>query len=287
MVAVPLFVELCAGLASVSGVLQHGRHWMPEASRAGVKTKYASATLAALGLAPSRRAASYLWCEPDHDVSALLVARTQPEVLAEAGRIMREWTDCTDKAMRAVWDSSRHIVHQHAAPRWGDIDATRLVAWLLVTNWTRGDGGLYIGPGAPPTINPAACAATLLQRLAPRAWPDVRVVPRAIHPDALGRPVPAGTVIYMDPPYRGTTPYQHDMDRAEVVALATAWAAAGALVGVAEAEPVAELVVLGWHAVDLTSARYGQARPKSSATREWLTMSAPPVRVPAQQVRMF
>ena len=75
---IPLFVELCAGLASVSGVLEHGSTWKPPVSRMGRKTGYAGAILRVMGLRPRQRAERYLWAEADGDVAALLAAYTLP-----------------------------------------------------------------------------------------------------------------------------------------------------------------------------------------------------------------
>ena len=65
-------------------------------------------------------------------------------------------------------------------------------------------------------------------------WPEV---PRVEIP----------TAVYLDPPYLGVTVYPDGkLSRLEVVGLAHTWAVAGAWVGVSEAEPVQELVDLGW-----------------------------------------
>jgi len=90
----PLFVELCAGLASVSGVLQHGSTWKPPISRMGRKTGYAAAILRVMGLKPRSGAARYLWAEADSDVAALLAAYTQPDVMREIAEIIRSWIPC-------------------------------------------------------------------------------------------------------------------------------------------------------------------------------------------------
>jgi hypothetical protein len=50
-----MMIELCAGLASVSLVLQGGRHARPPVSRMGNKRGYAEAILWACGLAPGPR----------------------------------------------------------------------------------------------------------------------------------------------------------------------------------------------------------------------------------------
>lgn len=98
-----------------------------------------------------------------------------------------------------------------------------------------------------------------------------------------------GCIIYADPPYFGTTPYAYDMPRAEVVRLATEYAAAGALVVVSEATPIPELTALGWEAINIAGERKGQRRTFSAdgGANEWLTMSRPPTHRPAIQAPLF
>ncbi len=106
-------------------------------------------------------------------------------------------------------------------------------------------------------------------------------LPATIAPDARamdpGAVLPAGTVVYVDPPYVGTTGYAADLDRAEVVGLARRWAGAGALVAISEAEPISDLVAEGWHAVEVTDCRRGQARTFSRQQSEWVTLNRVPV----------
>ena len=71
----------------------------------------------------------------------------------------------------------------------------------------------------------------------------------------------------------GTTGYAHALDRAAVVDLALKWHAAGATVAVSEAEPIPELVALGWRVVDITDKRQGQKRTFSKQKAEYLTIS--------------
>ena len=111
-----------------------------------------------------------------------------------------------------------------------------------------------------------------------------------IHPDARDIDPPAlppGTVVFCDPPYVNTTGYAHDLPRAEVVALARRWAAAGATVAISEAEAIPELVAEGWHAVEITGERIGQARTFSKQKSEWVTLNRPPAWVPPTQGRLF
>lgn len=100
----PLFVELCAGLASLSLVLQGGRHARPPVSRMGSKTGYALPILHVMGLRAGQGAERYLWCEPEPGCRALLHAYTDREVMQEAARIIRSWKD---EEPRALWERLR------------------------------------------------------------------------------------------------------------------------------------------------------------------------------------
>lgn len=92
-----------------------------------------------------------------------------------------------------------------------------------------------------------------------------------------GAPAPEGpvrgpTLVYLDPPYQGSTRYPNgDLDRAAVVALARAWREAGATVVVSEAEALPELVSDGWSAELLTEGR-GDTSPFRGKQQEWLTI---------------
>lgn len=85
--------------------------------------------------------------------------------------------------------------------------------------------------------------------------------------------------VLLDPPYVGTVGYPcGDMPRDEVVSLALDWHGAGADVIVCEAEPVAELVALGWVAECIQEGKGNararmQARARQSGSRgaEWVT----------------
>lgn len=109
-------------------------------------------------------------------------------------------------------------------------------------------------------------------------------LPAAIAPDARAvcppDDLPAGSVVYIDPPYLGhlgqepTTGYSHALPRADVVAMARRWADAGAAVVISECAPLVELE--GWHVVEITGERIGQKRTFSKQKQEFLTMSNPP-----------
>jgi hypothetical protein len=82
-------------------------------------------------------------------------------------------------------------------------------------------------------------------------------------------------LIYIDPPYSGTTGYAHLFPRGAVVAVARRWAEAGAHVVISEAEPIPELVADGWTFSDIADARIGQRRTFSRQQREVLTSNRP------------
>ena len=95
----------------------------------------------------------------------------------------------------------------------------------------------------------------------------------------------SGVVMYIDPPYQGTTSYKADLPRADVMAVAAQWAAAGALVCISEAEPVP---LPGWAHVQIDHGRRGTKRTFSVQQDEWLTISRPPaVAAPPQQAALF
>ena len=100
-------------------------------------------------------------------------------------------------------------------------------------------------------------------------------------------PVPdnaRGWLVYMDPPYEGTTGYRCEWPRAEVLEVARRWAAAGASVMISEAEP---LDLPGWHHVEITHLRRGQKRTFSKQQREFVTLSEPPAWRPPVQRSLF
>ena len=106
---------------------------------------------------------------------------------------------------------------------------------------------------------------------------------RAVHPPQLLH----GVVVYIDPPYVGTTGYAHRFPRSEWLPIVRRWAEAGALVVVSEARRILPLLAEGWHAVEITGERKGQKRTFSKQQREWLTMSRAPAWRPSEQMGLF
>ena len=385
-----LFVELCAGLGSVSLRLQGGPHCRPPVSRMGNKAGYAEAILHVLGLRAGQGAGAFLWCEPDDGCRALLQAYPQPDILREAAEIIRSWAD---EDPRELWERLRaegpirgadggevarwswvqghgscdgRLAAQYLHPegneagqwkapprdwlatRLDSIAASEVARWArIVTSnrlinvepetWTNtGEGGSTHGGEAFATgaeelargmegVSPrevarwsqvvsaneliplgsdlrntgaggSTCAdprhgfhttaAVLSDRMAGRglsSWPPVTVTDD-------GRKlfkVPEGAIVYIDPPYQGTTGYGADLGRDEVVTLARSWARRGAVVCISEAEPIPELVEDGWHNVEITRCRKGQKRTFSKQQREFLTLNRAPAWRPAEQQTLF
>jgi hypothetical protein len=129
--------------------------------------------------------------------------------------------------------------------------------------------------------------ATDLER-AVGGWPPVLVLPTI--PEAGDVAAWMGTpgdlddcVVYMDPPYAGTTGYAATLGRDEVVRHARAYAELGAVVAISEAE----VVIAEWDAVEITAGRKGQKRTFSKQQAEWLTMNRAPAHRVAVQAGLF
>lgn len=124
-----VFAEMCAGLASLSRMLQGGRSARPPVSRMGNKFGYAETILALLGLEPGQGAESYLWCEPDDGCRALLMAYCQPDVLKEAAEHLRSWAD---EEPRELWERLRAEGPIKGA------EGREVARWALLGAWTIG-----------------------------------------------------------------------------------------------------------------------------------------------------
>lgn len=103
-------------------------------------------------------------------------------------------------------------------------------------------------------------------------WPPVRVslaIPSAEGvASAIGTPGDLeGVVVYMDPPYVGTSGYLHDLPRPEVIRIARDFDRLGAVVCVSEAE----VIEIGWASTEIY--KTGNARTFSKQKREFLTIN--------------
>jgi hypothetical protein len=170
------------------------------------------------------------------------------------------------------------------------VDPREVARWV----WTWGRSYNTKGPDAGFLPSESSKGTPVWNAHPPEHFADamggLSALPATITPDARGiepgPDLPPGTVAYMDPPYVGTTGYGHDLPRSEVVALARRWSAAGAMVAISEAEPIADLVAEGWHAVRIDGERKGQARTFSKQKDEWLTLSNAPTWTPTTQGRL-
>ena len=285
-----LFCEFPAGLAAVSLRLQGGAHCRPPISRCGNKAGFSQTILGVLGLHSGQGAGAYWWAEADPDVAALLRIYPDPDALREVARIIRGWAG---EEPRALWERLRAERRARGA-------AAGTAEWCVLRAWSvKSDESFYRGPNNTSggvhdrgalTISGLADRADRLANSAISA--PVRVSPRiptaAEVATAIGTPGDLeGCIIYMDPPYAGTTGYTADLSREEVVAHARDFASLGATVAISEAEAIPELVRSGWYSVEITGGRAGQKRTFSKQQREIITMNKQPQYTVPTQSSLF
>lgn len=131
------FLELPAGLASVSLRLHGGPGCRPLISRMGNKAGYAEVILWTLGLRAGHGADAYLWAEADEDVAALLRCYPDAAMLRAVADIIRGWKD---EEPRALWERLR----AERKTRGPQVDAEGTAMWMTSTAW--GATGQYCGP---------------------------------------------------------------------------------------------------------------------------------------------
>jgi hypothetical protein len=257
----------------------------------GNKAGYAETILAVLGLRSGLGADAYAWAEADDGVRALLRCYPDAAILRRVADIIRGWAD---EEPRILWERLR--AEQKARPVFEDADGVAAWTYLCANSFRAGfpDSGIFVNAAGSDEpcdyrrTHPASTAEVLLS-IAKCIWPSVAVfarIPAAEDVAAmLGTPGDLeGAIIYMDPPYQGTTGYRHELGRDEVVAIARDYATLGAVVCISEAEPLA---ALGWEAVEVTCGRKGQKRTFSKQQAEWLTMNCTPSHRIARQVPLF
>lgn len=288
MTAPRRFVELAAGTAAVSLCLQGGRAAGPVLSRPGNKRALAPAILGALGLRPGLGADSYLWCEREDGPRAFLDALPDPLLLDEVCGVLRAWLPSEP---RALWDRLRGEFPTSAGG-----DARAVARHLVLHRWSFQEKGPAAGWGGPgsrvnaPTANWTTeqrdraigleRLAFLVEQSAAIRWPPVRV-----EADARSAVLLHGDVVHLDPSYAGTTPYAHNLTRADVLDLAARADRTGAVMAISEREPI-EGLGTGWEAFEITAAHRGQARTWGG-TPEWLTLNRRPVFRVAVQPPLF
>ena len=165
-------------------------------------------------------------------------------------------------------------------------------AFVAGNSW-RGQGEHWRAPSddviaAGITVCRSANGIAIDLERAVGGWPPVAVLPHI--PEAADVAAWLGTpgdlddcVVYMDPPYAGTTGYAATLGRDEVVRHARAYAELGAVVAISEAE----VVIPEWDAVEITAGRKGQKRVFSKQQAEWLTMNRAPAHRVAVQAGLF
>ena len=291
-----LFCEFPAGLAAVSLRLQGGAHCRPPISRMGNKAGFSQTILGVLGLHSGQGAAAYWWAEADPDVAALLRVYPDPDALREVARIIRGWAG---EEPRALWERLRAERRARGAATG---TAGEVAGWLFLHHGSfqmKGpDAGIGVPEGCDKTENHGAKRPVLsiihsaIRYTIIDNWPSVRVspcIPTAAEVSAaIGTPGDlSGCVVYMDPPYAGTTGYTADLPRAEVVMHARDFAALGATVAISEAEAIPDLVRSGWHSVEITGGRVGAKRTFSKQQQEIITMNRPAEYVVPVQISIY
>ena len=165
------------------------------------------------------------------------------------------------------------------------VDPRDVARWCLVEGWT--SQGRYMGPDRPSACHSDTWTASITRQGISKRLQGLCAFDSTICPDAMQvdpQQLPPGCVVYIDPPYEGTTGYADDLPRAQVLSLAMKWSQAGAAVYISEAVP---LDLPGWHHIDIAGERKGQKRTFSKQQREVITCNVPPAWVPAVQGVLF
>ena len=200
---------------------------------------------------------------------------------------------------RATFGAERPSLATCADYQWATLPATiaddaREVDPREVARWAFGTSASYGGPKGgiwDSFLHPedggryGAGRGEVAQKLSglPTLPATITDDAREVDPPQL----PPGVVVYIDPPYKGTTGYAHLFPRSEWLPVVRRWRDAGALVVVSEAEPIPALMAEGWHAVRIDGERRGQKRTFSKQQAEWLSMSEPPRWRPSVQSSLF
>lgn len=276
------FVELCAGSAAIS------LRWLrakarPPLGYQGGKQGYADAILDALGMNPGGGVGNdIILCEPGPWGDAWEHWRTA-EGRADTCARLEAWAG---EDPRTLWES----LHKTPVPvEMGE----RVTTWTVLQFWGFGHKPVkcagsewkahgFIGlpayraeqreRGAALGFDVSAWATKSLRltdvATSIRCLPDLSRV--RVHRGSAQtlEPIP-GAVVYIDPPYQGTTGYGHAFPRAEVLDTAERWWAEGCVVAVSEACP---LPLDGWRTMRLPK-RKGAGRTWSKQQEEWLTVS--------------
>ena len=276
-----IWVEPCAGSLAVGlrllGVPRSLVGWQ------GGKSKYADAIMRTLGV---ERAAE-VWCADVSPWVPCWEALSRAGVAHEAADLCERWWSGvrTTADARAVWDVAA-VSGREAPEVWGAVEVASWVVRVTGSAQCRPVKGSKWMRETEPRHHPcgqvdmkgSTAGHVLARRL--RTLPPTGLPLRAWHGAASIPPV-GGAVVYLDPPYRGTTGYQPgDLDRDGVLTLVERWRSAGSVVAVSETEPLP-----GGVAVDI-GAMVPRPGRRGTLTPEWLTVYGARPRE-ARQGRMF
>lgn len=280
-------VELCAGSAAVSLRWLHPRAKPPIAYQGG-KRAYADAILLAMGLRPGggQRGGRVVLVEagPWGEAWAHWAAGGIPDTVAR----LRAWAS---EDPRALWTRLK------SAPVPVEV-GERVATWAIVAHWQFGsmptlahewqwrrcEAGRWrtvtfnahsaYGTGWKDGEFPARTLPLLVDEI--NAIAPLMTQLQVVHGDVRDTLLAEGSAVYFDPGYQGANGYgPGGLTRADVLAIAERWRAAGCAVAVSEAEP---LPLPGWHHYELGKP-VGNRRTWSKQKREWLTLSRPAVGV--------
>lgn len=287
-----ILIEGCAGLASLSLAVVCGRPTDAPWSRPGSKTGYSRALLRLAGLSRWRPEEIH-FAEPSPDARMMLRAYPDADTLRAAAALCREWGAAAgEDGQRELWARLK----AEGPP--GEYSAREVARVAAVQARTVSQAGLRAFGGASkgdwkPRIKssdgtglyPSDAPAAKLEAIASDRWPRTR-----LYRDVREIGPVADALLCLDPPYVGTIGYgEGDLQRADVLDLCRRWSAAGSLVMLSEAVPLADDLGAGWWAVDIGSAKQGQARTGANrgCVSEWVTMNRAPAWRPAVQGGLF
>lgn len=271
-------IELCAGSAALTFHLLGERATLPYQ---GSKWRLRAPLARALKLDPAAMESAYLTDPgPWGTVLGAILSPTRRR------RVLRELRALNDLDPRLAYDRL-----QGSAPATRQCTFAAEYLFLQRLAFSGKAVAVKAGVWASPGFNRSSAyglagtakfgqvrpqVASLIERLAgmaPAYRATVRVGHRRAHRPTAGYMGTAPrTVVYIDPPYSGTTGYPDVLERSEVAYLARAWALAGAEVYVSEATPVGELTALGWGSMLLNPGKTGDA-PFHGRQAEWVTYS--------------
>jgi len=168
---------------------------------------------------------------------------------------------------------------------WGAVDYTAQFLFLQQLSWgnkaVSGLDGKWRSPGLSKTGAYGNPATATLKAARPKitAFIDklesLQLAQCSVESHQTVARLPTGqvdrrTLVYIDPPYAGTTGYPDGkISRAQTIDLATAWRDAGASVMISEACP---LEIPGWESIEISKGQDGGPLFKRKGP-EWLTLA--------------